>query len=63
MGKWYLESRFNDRGKVSTQIINSDEVKEFDTTPFSICEGYDRYVDDFDTYEEALEAKKEAEEA
>lgn len=57
---WYLESRYNDKGNVFTSIVAEGECEDFDTTPYSEHEGYDRYVDKFSTLDEALEAEKEA---
>lgn len=60
MSKWYVETRFNDNGGGLVQLISPEEADEdFDITPFSSFEGYDRYVDGFDTEEAAREFYEE----
>lgn len=63
MSKYYVESRFNDRGLGYVCIVKADEDPEFDTRPYLEYEGYDRYVDGFDTYEEAKAFELEVKEA
>lgn len=57
---WYLESKYTDKGKVFTNIVAEGELEDFDTTSYKECEGYDRYVDKFNTLEEAVQAENEA---
>ena len=58
--KWYLVSWFYDNGKVNTQIFAEDEAEDLDTTSYTEQENCDRYVDVYDTLEEAEEAAEEA---
>lgn len=57
---WYLESKYTDKGKVFTNIVAEGELDDFDITPYKECEGYDRYVDKFNTLEEAVQAENDA---
>lgn len=59
MSKWYVETRFNDKGRGLVQLFSPEEVEDFDTTPFSSFEEYDRYVDSFDTEEAAIKFYEE----
>lgn len=63
MSKWYVEQRYNDRGKVFVNLVAPDEAEDFDTTPVSYLDGYDRYVDGFDTEQEARDFMRECKEA
>lgn len=55
---WYVESRFFDNGKVEAEVWSYYEID--DKTPYKETEYYDRYVDGFDTWEEANKFRNDA---
>lgn len=59
--KWYLEvSVF--KKYVMTRVYGPNEAKHLDTTPWSEVEdGYERFVDEFDSREKALQYEALAE--
>lgn len=63
LGTYYVVTRYTDKGKVSGEIYLPSEVEDLDTTPYTECEGYDRYCDPYNSIEEAEEALREALEA
>jgi hypothetical protein len=57
--KYYLQSRFNDKGNVFAQIWEEDEI-DCPTPAYAEHEGYDEYWDEFGSLEEAEQAKRDA---
>ena len=53
---YYIETRYNDKGLGLVELFTPDEAEDLDTTPFSSCDGYDRYMEKFDNSEDAHNA-------
>lgn len=51
--KWYVVSRYYSNGLIEGKIFADDEIKN--TTGYIELEEYDRYVDQFDSIQEAMQ--------
>lgn len=62
---FYVESRYYDNGEVNAVIWTQEEADMcgLDITPFKDLSGCDRYIEEFDTLEEAEAEVEEALEA
>lgn len=64
MMKYYLFTTYNDKGNVNGWIRAQDEMDEEDwnkaASRYVQYDGYDLYVDEYDSMDEALEALEEA---
>jgi hypothetical protein len=51
--KYYVETKFFNNGKTSGRMYLESEAVSLDKTPYTECKNYDRYVDEFASYEKA----------
>ncbi len=61
--KYYVETKFYDSGKTKGRMYLESEAYDIDKTPFTECEGYDRYIVAFKDYDEAAAFLKDLEKA
>lgn len=61
--RYFVESKFYDNGKVTGRMYLESEAYGMDKTPCKELNGYDRYIDEFSTYEEAEAFLKDCEKA